>query len=326
MRFFLEIISRKKFMLGLFLVLTAFGAWRAIQLKFDHQRSRFFPTENEDLEFTNRFFKEIEQDDIYVLVGIELNNSVLAQNSKATIRDITAKLEQIPLANGALSITNYKYLKKAGPKVYAANILSNSAEYRKADSLKIIENPYVINNLVSNDFTNTNIVLKTQVINTQEKADSIYADLNNVLEGYNIKDYHLSGFPIMQSVTVGQLEWEMKFYVSLSGVLLLLILFVIYRSFWGLLVPFLSLAGGVSVFFAYLNLTGQSLDLMSSLFPILMLIFLMADVVHLQTHYMDELSKGKSPIKAMEVTIREIGLALFLTSFTTAVGFGTLAK
>lgn len=312
-------------MLGLFLLLTALGAWQAINLKFDHQRRRFFPTDNEDLEFTNRFFAEIEQDDIYILVGLELPSSVLDKSSREKVSKIVAELEAIPLANRALSITNYQYLKKGGPKLYLASILSPSQSQRAADSAKILANPYVVKNLIADDFKSINIVLKTQIIDTQEKADDMYAGLKAVLDQYEDIEYHLSGFPIMQSVTVNQLKWEMQFYVSLSGILLLIILFIIYRSLWGLLVPFLSLAGGLSVFFAYLHLSGQSLDLMSSLFPILMLIFLMADVVHLQTHYMDELSKGKSPIKAMEVTIREIGLALFLTSFTTAVGFGTLA-
>lgn len=312
-------------MLALFLVIMLFGAWQATNLRFDHKRHRFFPSENKDLAFTNRFFKEIEQDDIYILVGLEFNESVLNQGPRNTVKEISEELEKISLVEKSMSISNFKYLKKGGPKVYAAPLLSPSIEQRQSDSIRILETPYVYKSLISDDYKSVSILLKTAIINSQEKAEEIHADLDKVLDRYDNLEYHLGGFPIMQSVTVNELQWEMQFYVSLSGILLLIILFIIYRSIWGLLVPFLSLAGGLAVFFAYIHLSGQKLDLMSSLFPILMLIFLMADVVHLQTHYMDELSLGKSPIKAMEVTIKEIGLALFLTSFTTAVGFGTLA-
>ena len=295
-------------------------------LRFEHERSRFFPAENEDLEFTTRFFKEIEQDDIFVLVGLEFENSVLDSITRATIDSLTKDLECVDFIDRTLSITNSKRLKKGGLRVYEAPFLSHHVKkYRAADSIGLLTNPFVLENLVSRDFKNTNILLKTAKITSQEMADALYKSLLEVLEKHKGLNYHLSGFPVMQSVTVGQLAYEMKFYVTLSATLLVLILIVVYRSFLGILVPLLSLVGGLAVFFAYISLTGQSLDLMSSLFPILMLIFLMADVVHLQTHYMDQLSLGMPPKEAMGVTVKEIGMALFLTSFTTAVGFAALA-
>jgi len=312
-------------MMLVFFLLTCLSAWLALGLQFEHKRSRFFPNENEDLAFTNRFFNELEQDDIFVLVGIELNGSVLNPKNRLLIDTLGKLLKEMELITEMRSLVNSIQLKKAGLSVYTVPILSSlSANNRALDSLKIIENPYIYKTLVSADFKCVNILLKTDIIDSQEKANKVFDDIQAVLLPFKGLKYHLSGFPIVQSTSVRQLKFEMQFYVTLSASLLLLILFIIYRSLWGLIVPFISLAGGMAIFFAYLKVTGQSLDLMSSLFPILMLIFLMADVVHLQTHYMDQLGQNKSPIKAMETTLKEIGIALFLTSFTTAVGFGTL--
>lgn len=310
----------------MFLLVIALSGWVAKDLRFEHERSRFFPAENEDLEFTTRFFSEIEQDDIFVLVGLEFEQSVLDSNTRIVVDGLSNQLGSIDLVDQSLSITNFKRLKKGGPRVYAAPLLSPHVKaYREIDSLRILKNPYVLENLVSKDFRSTNILLKTEVIKSQEMADALYGSLIEVLDQHESLNYHLSGFPVMQSVTVAQLAFEMKFYVSLAALLLVLILIIVYRSLLGIVVPLMSLVGGLAIFFAYIGLTGQSLDLMSSLYPILMLIFLMADVVHLQTHYMDQLSMGNTPKQAMEVTVKEIGMALFLTSFTTAVGFGALA-
>ena len=295
-----------------------------MDLSFYHQRNRFFPADNEDLAFSSRFFKEIEQDDIYILAGVELGGSVLSKKNLELIDSIGSHLAEIDLVTNVMSITRFKNLKRVGTRVYPVPIVSGKPAFRAHDSSQIAENPYVIENLVSKDFRNVNLILKTEIINSQVKADKIYEAITNVLNKYNLK-YHLGGYPIMQSVTVNKLKKEMQLYVSLSTLLLLIILFVIYRSLWGLIVPVMCLVGGLSIFFAFLSISGQQLDLMAPLYPILMLIFLMADVVHLQTHYMDELSTGKAPIQAMRVTIKEIGIALFLTSFTTAVGFGALA-
>lgn len=306
-----------------FIGITALSAWQSLDLSFHHQRNRFFPADNVDLAFAKDFFQQIEQDDIYILAGLELEQSALNKGQLEDIEEIGNKLEDIELVENIMSIATFKQLKKGGPTFYTVPIASGNPQFRASDSLKILENPYIINNLISKDFKNVNIILKTQIINGQEMADAIYHDIKNVLDATGL-EYHLGGYPIMQSITVNKLRDEMQFYVSLSTLLLIIILFIIYRSVWGLIVPIMCLVGGLSIFFAFLKVSGQQLDLMGPLYPILMLIFLMADVVHLQTHYMDELSTGKAPLEAMRVTIKEIGIALFLTSFTTAVGFGAL--
>lgn len=323
MNIFLKIVAQKRLLLAVFIGITALSAWQSLDLSFHHQRNRFFPADNVDLAFAKDFFLQIEQDDIYILAGLELEESALATNQLKQIEDIGNQLEEIELVDNIMSVATFKQLKKGGPTFYAVPIGSGNPEFRTSDSLKILENPYIINNLISKDFKNVNIILKTQIINGQEMADAIYHDIKEVLDATGL-EYHLGGYPIMQSITVNKLRDEMQFYVSLSTLLLIIILFIIYRSVWGLIVPIMCLIGGLSIFFAFLKISGQQLDLMGPLYPILMLIFLMADVVHLQTHYMDELSTGKAPLDAMRVTIKEIGIALFLTSFTTAVGFGAL--
>lgn len=313
-------------MLAVYVVLVVAGAYMATQLKFDHKRERFFPADDEDLAFTAYYFNQIEKDDIFILTGLEFGQSVLNSGNLQLIDSVVTQIKSLDLVEDALAITNYKTLKKAGPTYYMAPLLSaENKTYRQRDSVAMAQNPYVLHNLVSSDFKCANILVKTKVIDTQQEADEIYHGLRRILESHGGLHFHLAGFPVMQSVTVSQLQFEMQFYVTLSGCLLIIILLVVYRSLRGLLVPVVSLIGGMALFFGYLALTGQTLDLMSSLFPILMLIFVMADVVHLQTHYLDELNRGKNPIEAMRLTMKEIGMALFLTSFTTAVGFGTLS-
>lgn len=322
---YLRIIGHRYPVAGIFTILVLTGLWLASTLKFDHDRRRFFPADNMDLELTTKFFDEIEQDDIIVLLGLELNGSVLDSTNLVRIEQLVGQLEEIPLVDKALSVTNFQYLKKAGPSVYAARLISPfGSRNRESDSLRIAENPYVLGNLVSRDYTATNIILKSFKLDHQEKADALYAAILSKIERSGFT-YHLAGFPIIQSVTVARLHGELFFYTALSGILLVIILLVVYRSLRGLLVPMLTLIATFSIFFAYLSLSGQTLDLMSSLFPILMLIFSISDVVHLQTHYFDQLGKGNNPLVAMESTLREIGFALLLTSFTTAVGFATLS-
>jgi len=63
---------------------------------------------------------------------------------------------------------------------------------------------------------------------------------------------------------------------------------------------------------------------MAALYPVLMIIVGTSDVIHIMSKYIDELRKGLPKMEAVQITIREIGLATLLTSLTTAVGFATL--
>jgi len=67
------------------------------------------------------------------------------------------------------------------------------------------------------------------------------------------------------------------------------------------------------------------LSLLSNLFPTLILVVGMSDVIHIVSKYLDELHKGKDQKTALRIAIKEIGLATLLTSITTAIGFAALA-
>ena len=50
----------------------------------------------------------------------------------------------------------------------------------------------------------------------------------------------------------------------------------------------------------------------------------MSDVVHILNRYFEELRGGQEKLPALKVAFKEVGIATFLTSLTTAIGFLTL--
>jgi hypothetical protein len=69
---------------------------------------------------------------------------------------------------------------------------------------------------------------------------------------------------------------------------------------------------------------GQHINLISNLMIPIMFVVGTSDVIHLTTKYLNELRAGKSRQEAMSLTLKEIGIAIFLTSVTTAIGFASL--
>jgi predicted RND superfamily exporter protein len=97
-----------------------------------------------------------------------------------------------------------------------------------------------------------------------------------------------------------------------------------FRRFWGVVISISSIAVGLLLFTGYLALLGKPLDSLALLYPIIMIICGTSDVIHIMSKYVDELNKGFSKDEAIKITIKEIGISVFLTSFTTAIGFLSL--
>ncbi len=109
-----------------------------------------------------------------------------------------------------------------------------------------------------------------------------------------------------------------------SGILVSLIMYLLFRRTWGIVVSLFSIGLGLLLFMGFLGATGRELNAIAALYPVLMIIVGTSDVIHIMSKYIDELRKGKSREESIRITIREIGLATLLTSLTTAVGFATL--
>jgi predicted RND superfamily exporter protein len=68
----------------------------------------------------------------------------------------------------------------------------------------------------------------------------------------------------------------------------------------------------------------EPINVILSILPSIMFVVTMSYVIHLVSRYLDYLRAGMTKYDAISISLREVGLATFLNSFTTAVGFITL--
>lgn len=86
-------------------------------------------------------------------------------------------------------------------------------------------------------------------------------------------------------------------------------------------------AAGMGIFWGYgiLLLVGHEINpLTSAILPVLLAMVGVSDGVHLMVHIRRTRAAGASPLEASQSAIEHVGVPCFLTSLTTAVGFGSL--
>jgi hypothetical protein len=192
------------------------------------------------------------------------------------------------------------------------------------DRERLLQDERFVHNLISED--GRSLVLFLKIINSiqLDQARELMAALETQMQTYDFEEHHYLGRPYFQEEMVDMQKREITVSSLISGILVTLIMFVIFRKPWGIAVALVSIGLGMLLFMGFLGGAGRELNAMAALYPVLMIIVGTSDVIHIMSKYIDELRKGFNRREAIRTTIKEIGLATLLTSLTTAIGFASL--
>jgi predicted RND superfamily exporter protein len=341
-----------KFILPLFILLSILGAFLAVtRLEFEFDFEQFFPEGDEDLEFFLEFKEQFEPDDIYLLVALPKEDGVFDQPYLQRVLDFSLAVRRLsieagPKAGGTMVLDSVSgdSVNRVNPVVSAQSLLQveypvknpftgfttvpalhldDTSRYAR-DEKRILNDERLVNNLISEDAKTLVVVLKTVDNLGQVGANGLIKNVRDLLEEHGFEDYHLLGRTYFQTEIVRLQIWEFIMATIVSIILVFLTMLFLFRRLWGIAIALISILVGLLIFIGVLGAFGRTLDTLALLYPIIMIIVATSDVVHVMSKYIDELHKGKPRFEAIRITIREIGLSIFLTSTTTAIGFLSL--
>jgi len=311
--------------ISVFALLTVASVFFAFQLKFTFDFDQFFPEGDEDLVFFKEFTADFEDDANFMLVAIPRKEGVFDQQFLKDFHDFTLKTRNLENIKESQSLTKFSYPLKTpfGMTTVPAIHIDEPNKYAK-DRERLLTDERFVYNLIDSAATTLVVALKTEEKIDLTAADKLVVDLDSLVQLYNFEGHHYLGQAYFQSELVKMQQEEVLMSALVSGFLVSLIIFVLYRRPYGIAIALVSIALGMILFLGFLGATGRELSVMSALYPVLMIIVGTSDVIHIMSKYIDELRKGLSRKEAITITIKEIGLATLLTSITTAIGFASL--
>ncbi len=318
--------NRVRFIIFLtFALLSSLSVFFAFKLRFSFDFEQFFPEGDPDLEFFQDFISHFEADDNFLLIGIRRDSGVFGKTFLEQFHELSLKSADLPHVLQVQSLTKFSYPVKTpfGITTIPAIHRSDSSRYA-ADRQRILKDERLVYNLIDAEAKTLVIYLKTASGLQLDPARELMQALDSLMGGFAFEQYHYLGRPYFQRELVKMQQREISISALISGLLVSLILLLIFRRFWGVTVAIVSIAMGMLLFIGFLGASGRPLNAMAALYPVLMIIVGTSDVIHIMSKYVDELKKGTPKQTAIWVTIKEIGMATFLTSATTAIGFATL--
>jgi hypothetical protein len=306
-------------------VLTFVALMASTQLELDYDFESFFPKDDPELAAYLSFRSKFENDNDFMILGLSCPSTLFDSAFLHRTEALTRSLQVLPAMERVQCITNAT-IPIIGPMAISQVPLLHVREPDRyyQDSVRLVREPGILGNLVAKDFSAIAIVLKhTDNIG---KAEGIHmlAGIDSVLALHGFENARKAGKIIAQETYILKMRDELILFACSSIVLVIVFLWISFRSAWGILVPLCIIVATLIWVLGFMWMTGGKLNLVTTILPTIMFVVGMSDVVHILSKYLDELRKGLGRFEAVKKSIKEVGLATFYTSLTTAVGFASL--
>lgn len=325
----MQSIRNRNLVLGLYGLFTLASLFLLTRLKFTFDFEQFFPQGDPDFEFFKNYIKDFESDDNFLLVAVERRDGVFERQFLERFHEFAVKAGELPHVTSSTALTKMQYPIRTpfGITAIPAVHIEDTTFYA-SDRARVMQDRRFVHNLISEDGTALTVVLKTVPSTDLKQAKELMGALDSLLAVYKreqaFDDVHLLGRAYFQREMVEMEMREVLVSTLLAALLVIAVLFFIFRRWWSVFIAITGIGLSLLFFLGLLSALGRELNALAALYPILMCIVGVADTVHITSKYLDELEKGHDRDTAIRITLKEIGLATFITCITTAIGFASL--
>jgi len=309
----------------LVVTLTAIFLYNWKNLEFSYEFEDFLPVDEPEAVFYSEYRSKFSSDNDFMLLAIENSPSIFEADFLKQVKDLTNELNSAKFIQHATSLTNLNELRiiPGGLALEIPYLHLDSLRLDK-DSVRIFSHPELVNQFIASDALSLCIFLKHDDYLSKEKCDTMVADVESILAKYDFDNIRLTGRAKGQQYYVETMQFEMGLFVSLSVILVVIFLYIAFRSLWGILLPQVVLFGSLIWVIGVMGLFREPINVLLTVLPSIMFVVAMSDVIHMVSKYIDNLRVGMEKNQAIMNALKEVGMATFLTSLTTAIGFATL--
>lgn len=294
---------------------------------FDYRMESLFPKHDPQLVHYQAFKDSFASDEEYISVGIYNEAGLFQEDFLQKLHAFGEQLKALPRVYQVSSLTSLTWLKVYGMgyRKEVPLVHWDEPERYAEDSVYLFSLPPFRHNYYSDGGKATCLYMRIEPRMAQTpQGDSLLAAIDAAIAAAGFDETHITGFLPSHTLSIQKIEFELILFSTMSSLLVILFLFLTFRSLWGVVVPMavVALAGiwATGLMAAF----GVPVNVMTVLLPSIMFVVATSDVVHLLSKYLAERREGKSSEEALKLTVKEVGLATLLTSVTTAIGLLSL--
>lgn len=309
------------------IVITLLALIPLRHLQFEFNIEKLFPSGDSDLVFFQQFQQQFDAklDDEYIFIGLNNKGGIFKQDFLTKTDSLTRFVQKLPHITKLYSLTSANNIYLTGNNINARPLIHVSQpEFYAEDSVYLFRSHEYRDLLVSKDGKSIAIAAFNEQNLKDDQKDSVLNAISNKIRELSFDESHVTAKILVEQVYVAEIRKNLTVYLALSLLFISAFLYVLFRSVKTIIIPLLIISVSITLTMSIIAITGNKLDIISSLLPPILAAICMSDIIHISTHYIENLRGGLAKKEALDKTYREIGLATFYTCCTVATGFFTL--
>jgi predicted RND superfamily exporter protein len=332
--------------------LSAALIWRLPDLRVDNSDAAFLHPDDPARIQYDRFKEQFDRED---RVNVILRPPrVFELSFLETLRRLHQEIErEVPYVEEVTSLVNARDTRGEGDELVVEELMK-SWPRTPADVAALREralaNPLYIDTLVSADESHTLISLKPFTYSTQEQEEllggfeeggpetpaayltdvegtELVRHLQAVVSRYASPELevHLVGGPAFETRMTEMLQRDVSVFLTLSMAVVVVLLFVIFRRVSGVLLPVVVVSSAMLSSLGLMVWLDIPFSVTLNMLPAFLLVVGVCDSIHILTLVYQRMAAGRSQQDAIADALAHSGLAVVMTSVTTAAGLASFA-
>ena len=327
---FVSLLIRSRWLVvaGL-LIVTALAGWQATSIRFDFSPRSLFLTADEEVRFLHEHRKQFGDEDALVMLLVE-SEDIFSREVLELVIDLSDRLEDIEHIEKVYSLATMQELNGSAGLLEVRPLLAelpSSPQEQQALRARTLSNALFINRFVNPSGNATSVLVKFEdgFVEELDRRPAL-AEMEEIVASVHVEGVEttLVGLPVVNREYAVLLAEDMARTIVASVALMCLLLFMLFRTPSGILLPLASVVMAVAWTVAYMVSVGDYFNIINSIVPTLLLVIGVGDAVHFLTAYYQELGAGQAKPDAIHSMVRRVGMACLVTSITAAVGFASL--
>jgi len=162
---------------------------------------------------------------------------------------------------------------------------------------------------------------------TDDENRELLKVLHTIVEKYRAKglEIYVAGSPAVNNALKAQMQADMQKFTRVTFLIIIVFLFIMFRRISAVVYPLIVIILSLLATVGTMAWAGTAFKLPTQIVPSLLLAVSVGATVHILSIFFDRFNKTGDKKNALIYTLKHSGLAIAMTSVTTAIGVGSFS-
>lgn len=331
-------LAKRWFVIGFFILISLLAATQLPKLRFDFSPEAMLEFSDEEIAYQHSFEEKYGSNSNLFLLVFSAPESIVNAKSLADLRDLTERVETVDGISSAYSLSKVPDSSDAGAGALLRGKLPDlipdgelSPDQVEKIASRVETSDLLRGNLISANGQHALITISLPEDNASPEAfmpvfREIEAKIDQWRSDGDRGAYAISygGLPYIRAMTVDTMKREQLHLWPVVGLLYVIAMLVIFKSFWQAIMPLACIGCVILWSISIMVINDMPVTMINNTLPLLILVIGVTNGIYIIFRILDERRKGKDKTKAIVDGVYRMALASLLTTSTTSIGFGSL--